>query len=306
MELVNTIAKLQLSYSKYMNKWIIGARPRTLPAAIAPVLTATALAYRQNEKVNSLNALLALGVGVSLQIGVNYSNDYSDGVKGADADRVGPIRLVGSGLASAKSVKNAAIFTYLIGAIFGTILALRTSWVLILIGVIAIAAAWFYTGGKNPYGYRGLGEISVFIFFGLIATVGTYYGATKSITIWSILLGVEMGLLSCAILAVNNLRDLPKDREVGKGTLAVRFGDKGARGLLIWLLIVAFLIQLLFLKLTPMAILPLMIAPFALRIIGKVRSGISGLDLIPTLGTVAKVQMLTSLWIVIALIASKP
>ena len=167
-----------------MNKWILGARPRTLPAAIAPVLTATALAYRQNEKINYLNALLAFGVGVALQIGVNYSNDYSDGVKGTEANRVGPIRLVGSGLASAKSVKNAAMFLYLNGSIFGIVLALRTSWILILIGAIAIAAAWFYTGGNNPYGYRGLGEISVFIFFGLIATTGTYDGATKSITIW--------------------------------------------------------------------------------------------------------------------------
>jgi 1,4-dihydroxy-2-naphthoate polyprenyltransferase len=289
-----------------MNKWILGARPRTLPAAIAPVLTATALAYRQSQKINWINAVLALVVGIALQVGVNYSNDYSDGVKGSDDNRVGPIRLVGSGLASAKSVKTAAILTYLLGAVFGTLLALRTNWALILIGIVAIFAAWFYTGGKNPYGYRGLGEISVFIFFGLVATLGTYYGVTNSITSWSIALAIEMGLLSCAILAVNNLRDLPKDELVGKRTLAVRLGDKGARQLLIWLLFVALVIQVLFIFLTPMSILPIMMAPFGIRIIKQVRSGAKGAALIPTLGAVAKVQMLVSLWIVVALVASKP
>jgi 1,4-dihydroxy-2-naphthoate octaprenyltransferase len=304
--LENTIEQRLLGYSKVMNKWIQGARPRTLPAAIAPVLTASALAYHQSNKVDWLNALLALLVGVALQIGVNYSNDYSDGIKGSDTNRVGPIRLVGSGLASANSVKNAALFTYLLGAIFGTIFALRTNWILLLIGVVAIAAAWFYTGGDNPYGYRGLGEISVFIFFGLVATIGTYYGETKSISTWSVLLGVEMGLLACAILAVNNLRDLPKDSLVGKRTLAVRLGDSGARKLLIGLLLVSLLIQLIFLFLTPMAILPVMMAPFGIRIVARVRSGAKGADLIPTLGAVARVQMLASLWIAIALIGSKP
>lgn len=289
-----------------MNKWILGARPRTLPAAIAPVLTASALAYRQSSKVDWLNALLALLVGIALQVGVNYSNDYSDGVKGSDANRVGPIRLVGSGLASANVVKNAALFTYLLGAIFGTILALRTNLILLIIGIFAIAAAWFYTGGNKPYGYRGLGEVSVFIFFGLVATIGTYYSETKSLTIWALLLGVEMGLLSCAILAVNNLRDLPKDAQVGKQTLAVRLGDAGARKLLIGLLLVALLIQLIFLFLTPMAILPVMMAPFGIRIVAQVRGGAKGADLIPTLGAVARIQMLSSLWIAIALIGSKP
>jgi 1,4-dihydroxy-2-naphthoate octaprenyltransferase len=289
-----------------MNKWILGARPRTLPAAIAPVLTASALAYRQSEKVDWLNAFLALLVGIALQVGVNYSNDYSDGVKGTDEKRVGPIRLVGSGLASANAVKNAALFTYLLGAAFGSILALRTNWILLLLGIVAIAAAWFYTGGDNPYGYRGFGEVSVFIFFGLVATIGTYYVETNSLSIWSLLLGVEMGLLACAILAVNNLRDLPKDAQVGKLTLAVRLGDSGARKLLIGLLLVAFLIQIIFIGLTPMAILPIMMAPFGIRIVMQVKSGAKGGDLIPTLGGVARLQMLVSLWIAIALIASKP
>ena len=289
-----------------MNKWILGARPKTLPAALAPVLTASALAFRQSERVDWLNVLLAFAVGISLQIAVNYSNDYSDGVKGSDKNRVGPIRLVGSGLASAKAVKRAALFTYLIGAIFGAALALRTNWILLLIGAISIAAGWFYTGGKNPYGYRALGEISVFIFFGLVATIGTYYGATKTVSIWAVLLGVEMGLLSCALLAVNNLRDLPKDAQVGKRTLAVRLGDRKARKFLISLFLAALLIQISFLLLTPMAILPIMMVPFGIRIIRQITSGAKGLELIPTLGSIAKYQSLTSLWIVVALIGSRP
>ena len=284
----------------------MGARLRTLPAAFTPVFAATALAYRQASKIDWLNALLALLVGVSLQIGVNYSNDYSDGIKGSDESRVGPTRLVGSGLAKPVAVKRAAIFTYIIGAAFGTVLAFRTNWILILVGATALIAAWFYTGGNNPYGYRGLGEFSVFIFFGLVATIGTYYAVTNSISIWVIILGVEMGLLACAILAINNLRDLPKDKEVGKRTLAVRLGDQGARRLLISLILLALIIQLTFLKLTPMAILPIMMAPYAFRIINQVRGGATGPSLIPALGSTAKLQALMGLWIVIAFVASKP
>ena len=289
-----------------MNKWIIGARPRTLSAAITPVVAATALAYHQNKSINWINVVLALLVGISLQVGVNYSNDYSDGIKGSDNNRVGPIRLVGSGLATPKQVKSAAIFTYLVGAIFGTVLSLRTNWILLAIGAIALLAAWFYTGGSTPYGYRSLGELSVFIFFGIVATLGTYYGATKSFSVWALLLAIEMGLMACAILAINNLRDLPKDALVGKITLAVRLGDVGARRFLILILLFIFLTQLIFLKLTPMAILPIMMVPYALKIINQIRSGASGADLIPTLGAIAKLQSLMGLWIVVALIASRP
>ena len=289
-----------------MNKWIIGARPRTLSAAITPVVAATALAYHQNKSINWINVVLALLVGISLQVGVNYSNDYSDGIKGSDNNRVGPIRLVGSGLATPKQVKSAAIFTYLVGAIFGTVLSLRTNWILLVIGAIALLAAWFYTGGSTPYGYRSLGELSVFIFFGIVATLGTYYGATKNFSVWALLLAIEMGLMACAILAINNLRDLPKDALVGKITLAVRLGDVGARRFLILILLFIFLTQLIFLKLTPMAILPIMMVPYALKIINQIRSGASGADLIPTLGAIAKLQSLMGLWIVVALFASRP
>ena len=289
-----------------MNKWIIGARPRTLSAAITPVVAATALAYHQNKSINWINVVLALLVGISLQVGVNYSNDYSDGIKGSDNNRVGPTRLVGSGLATPKQVKSAAIFTYLVGAIFGTVLSLRTNWILLAIGAIALLAAWFYTGGSTPYGYRSLGELSVFIFFGIVATLGTYYGATKNFSVWALLLAIEMGLMACAILAINNLRDLPKDALVGKITLAVRLGDVGARRFLILILLFIFLTQLIFLKLTPMAILPIMMVSYALKIINQIRSGASGADLIPTLGAIAKLQSLMGLWIVVALIASRP
>ncbi len=176
-----------------------------------------------------------------LQIAVNYSNDYSDGIRGTDNARVGPIRLVASGLATAKAVKQAAIICFTAASILGIILAARVSWWLILVGALSILAAWTYTGGQKPYGYLGFGEISVFLFFGLIATVGSYVVQSHRITWQSILISLPVGALSCAILAVNNLRDLPKDSLVGKKTLAVRLGDKRARQMFIGLLVVAHL-----------------------------------------------------------------
>ena len=285
-----------------MNKWILGARPRTLPAAIAPVVVAVAIAY---PAFNFINALLALVVGLALQIAVNYANDYSDGIKGTDADRVGPIRLVASGLATAVEVKQAAIAAFAIGGVAGLYLSLRTSYWLIAIGAAAIIAAWRYTGGKNPYGYRGLGEIYVFIFFGLVATLGTYYVATKTLSIWALLLSIQMGLLSCAILAVNNLRDLPKDKEVGKLTLAVRLGDRRARNYLISLLIMALGVQIIFIKLTYLAIVPVLLLPYGLRISRQIRLGLQGSQLIPTLGQIAKIQALAALWITLSLILGR-
>ena len=191
-----------------MTKWIVGSRPRTLVAAVAPVVVASAVA---GIDFNWFRAALALQVGVWLQIGVNFANDYSDGVKGTDTDRIGPARLVASGLASANSVKRAAYFSFLIASIAGLWLSLLTSAVLIPVGLIAIAAAWGYTGGKNPYGYNGLGELSVFIFFGLVATVGSYYVQTEKITVLSFVVAIPMGALACAILMVNNIRDRAKD-----------------------------------------------------------------------------------------------
>lgn len=279
-----------------MNKWILGARPRTLAAAIAPVVVATALV---GLDFNLLRAALALKVAVWLQIGVNFANDYSDGVKGTDADRVGPIRLVASGMATAKSVKAAAFISFAIASIAGTWLALLTSPLLIAVGVLSIAAAWGYTGGKNPYGYKGLGELSVFLFFGVIATMGTYYAQTEELTLLSFIVSIPMGALSCAILAINNLRDRPKDALVGKLTVAVRIGDRNARLMFVSLLLVAHLAVMA--TLIPTALLTLLALPMSLSISRQVLSGISGKELIPLLGKTGKLQMLFSILLAVGL-----
>jgi 1,4-dihydroxy-2-naphthoate octaprenyltransferase len=269
-----------------MNKWIQGARPRTLPAAIAPVVIASALA---GSDFNWFRALLALKVGVWLQIGVNFANDYSDGVKGTDESRIGPIRLVASGLASAKAVKNAAFLSFFIASIAGLWLSLLTSPILILVGVLAIAAAWGYTGGKNPYGYNGFGEVSVFTFFGLVATIGTYYVQTEEITLLSFIVAIPMGALACAILAVNNIRDRAQDELARKRTLAVRLGDVTARRVYVSFLVIAHLAAIA--TLIPTALLTLLAVPMSYSISKSVLSGISGKDLIPTLGRTGKLQL---------------
>jgi 1,4-dihydroxy-2-naphthoate octaprenyltransferase len=279
-----------------MNKWILGARPRTLPAAIAPVVVASALV---GTDFNWFRAALALKVAVWLQIGVNFANDYSDGIKGTDEDRVGPIRLVGSGLATAKSVMTAALISFGIASIAGTWLALLTSPLLIVIGVFSIAAAWGYTGGKNPYGYRGLGELSVFLFFGVIATMGTYYAQTEEITLLSFIVSIPMGALSCAILAINNLRDRPKDELVGKLTVAVRIGDRKARVMYVALLALAHIAAIA--TLIPTTLLTLLALPIALSISRQVLSGVSGKELIPVLGKTAKLQMIFSILLAVGL-----
>ena len=279
-----------------MNKWILGARPRTLPAAVAPVLVAIALV---GSDFNWLRAVLALKVAVWLQIGVNFANDYSDGVKGTDADRVGPIRLVASGMATATSVKFAAFTSFAIASVAGTWLALLTSPLLILVGIISIAAAWGYTGGKNPYGYRGLGDLSVFIFFGVIATMGTYYAQTEELTLLSFIVSIPMGALSCAILSINNLRDRPKDELAGKLTVAVRIGDRNARLMYVGLLVLAHIAAIA--TLIPTTLLTLLALPMSFSISRQVLSGISGKDLIPVLGKTGKLQMIFSILLAVGL-----
>ena len=279
-----------------MNKWILGARPRTLPAAIAPVVVATALV---GSDFNWFRAALALKVAVWLQVGVNFANDYSDGVKGTDADRVGPTRLVASGMATASAVKVAAIVSFAIASIAGAWLALLTSPWLILIGVVSIAAAWGYTGGKNPYGYKGLGDLSVFLFFGVVATMGTYYAQTEQITLLSFIVSIPMGALSCAILAINNLRDRPKDALVGKLTVAVRIGDRNARLMYVALLALAHLAAIA--TLIPTALLTVLALPMSIALSRQVLSGISGKELIPVLGRTGKLQMVFSILLAIGL-----
>ena len=272
------------------NKWVIGARPRTLPAAVAPVLVATAYA---GSDWKPLAAALALLVSLSLQIGVNYANDYSDGIRGTDDSRVGPVRLTASGLASAKSVKNAAFISFFIAALAGLALAIQTSWWLIAVGALAIAAAWGYTGGANPYGYKGLGEISVFLFFGIVATVGTYFVQTEEINLEILVISIPMGSLACAILAINNLRDRAQDEIVGKRTMAVRLGDRGARILYISLLIAAHLFALLTFK--PFTLLTLLALPISLPLAKSVWAGTAGAALIPSLAKTGKLQLVFAL-----------
>jgi len=279
-----------------MNKWVLGARPRTLPASVAPVLIASTLA---GSDYNWFRAALALKVAVWLQIGVNFANDYSDGVKGSDEDRIGPTRLVASGLASAQAVKYAAFTSFVIASIAGTWLSLLTSPFLILVGILAIAAAWGYTGGKNPYGYSGLGEVSVFTFFGLVATMGTYYVQTEDITLLSFIVAIPMGALACAILAINNIRDRPQDEIVGKRTLAVRLGNTNARRVFVSLLVLAHVAAVA--TLIPTAWLTLLVLPMSYSISKLVLSGVSGRDLIPVLGQTAKLQLVFAIVFAVAL-----
>jgi len=280
-----------------MNKWIIGARPRTLPAAVAPVLVATAYAGSDWSPIRALSALL---VSLSLQIGVNYANDYSDGIRGTDDSRIGPVRLTASGLASAKSVRTAAFISFIFAAVIGLTLAAATSWWIVLVGAGAINAAWGYTGGAKPYGYVGLGEISVFIFFGIVATVGSYYVQVEELNLQIFIIAVPMGSLACAILAINNLRDRAQDELVGKKTLAVRLGDMGARRLYIALLISAHLFAILTFK--PATALTLLAAPMTWKLARGVASGVSGADLIPYLARTGKLQLVFALLFALGLL----
>ncbi len=273
-------------------QWIAGARPKTLPAAIAPVIVGTAFA---GYNAQLTNFILALIVGVALQVGVNYANDYSDGIKGTDNDRVGPMRLVGSGAASPESVKRAAYLSFLLAAVAGLILSARTNWLLILIGALAIIAAWTYTGGRKPYGYFALGEVAVFIFFGLVATLGTYYVQVDSISLEVFLAAVAMGSLASALLVVNNLRDLAKDAAAGKITLAVRLGDKQSRNLYKALLILPLLIAITLLPASPYFLLAIAAAPLIRTSIKTVASGASGSALIELLAKTGRIQMIYSL-----------
>jgi 1,4-dihydroxy-2-naphthoate octaprenyltransferase len=270
-----------------MNKWVIGARPRTLPAALAPVLVATALA---GSDASLLPALLALIVSLSLQVGVNYANDYSDGIRGTDTNRVGPTRITASGLATPASVKAAAFISFGIGAVAGLGLAIMTSWWLIAVGVASILAAWGYTGGKNPYGYIGLGELFVFIFFGVVATVGTFYVQTETITVDSLLASIPMGTFACALLAINNIRDRALDAPAGKKTLAVRLGDRKARIFFAALIALGYVAALSIGS--PWILLTLLTAPIALALVRGVLGDVQGRDLIPYLAKTGKLQLL--------------
>ncbi|ORI23986.1 1,4-dihydroxy-2-naphthoate polyprenyltransferase [Rhodococcus sp. 1168] len=263
-------------------QWIEGARPRTLPNAIAPVLVGTGAAASLGDAV-WWKALLALLVSLALIIGVNYANDYSDGIRGTDDERVGPLRLVGSKVASPGSVKAAAVGCFVVGGVAGIVLAVTSAWWLILVGVVCIAGAWFYTGGKKPYGYSGLGEVAVFVFFGLVAVLGTQFVQAGRVDWVGAVAAVAVGSFSSAVLVANNLRDIDTDPDSGKHTLAVRLGDSRTRLLHLALMIVPFAVTVALVARTPWALLALLALPLAARANTPVRTGATGFALIPAL-----------------------
>ena len=271
-------------------QWIEGARPKTLPAALSPVLVGTGAAVADGG-ARPARALLALLVALALQVGVNYANDYSDGIRGTDADRVGPLRLTGSGTTKPSLVLRAALLAFAVASVAGLVLALETSLLLLLVGVLALAAAWGYTGGKNPYGYRGLGEISVFVFFGLVAVMGTTFVQREHLTLTSLAGGAASGALACAILVTNNLRDIPTDSGTGKQTLAVRLGTDRTRALYTALLVAPFALAVVLAVAHPAALLAFLAVPLAVPPLQQVRSGAVGRDLVAVLQATGKLQL---------------
>jgi 1,4-dihydroxy-2-naphthoate octaprenyltransferase len=281
--------------------WVAGARPRTLPAAISPVLAGTGVAAYADDAV-WWKALLALVVALALQVGVNYANDYSDGIRGTDADRVGPMRLVGSGTASPGAVKRAAFLAFGVAAVAGLVLAATTTWWLVLVGAVSVLAAWFYTGGSKPYGYLGLGEVMVFVFFGLVAVIGTAYVQAEQWQAAAAYAAVGIGAIACAILVANNLRDIPTDRGSGKITLAVRLGDERTRIFYVLLMLLA-LVALLGVALATSwwALLALACAVPAVRASRVVRSGAGGPGLIPVLQLTGVAELVYGLGLLVGL-----
>jgi 1,4-dihydroxy-2-naphthoate octaprenyltransferase len=268
-----------------LSEWVAGARPRTLPAAVAPVVMGTAAAHLLGAADPAL-AVLALLVALALQVGVNYANDYSDGIRGTDEDRVGPVRLVGQRLASPSSVKVAAFSAFAVAAVVGlALVALSEAWVLLPLGALAVLAAWRYTGGENPYGYRGLGEVYVFVFFGLLATLGTLYTQAGRLSWFGLLGAVGVGALASAILVANNLRDIPTDAGHGKRTLAVRLGDRRTRQLYGALLAVSLLTLCGMALHEPWVLLAILSAPLGVRAVRTVLGGAEGRELVPVLAT---------------------
>ena len=281
--------------------WFEGARPKTIPAAVVPVIVGTASV---ESSLTIYRLLLALVVSIALQVGVNYANDYSDGIRGTDQDRVGPRRLVGSGLVNAEKVKLAAGISFLVAAIAGLVLAIVTSLFLILIGCLAILAAWFYTGGSKPYGYSGFGEISVFVFFGLVATVGSSYVQSQTIESISILCSVPVGLLASALLVVNNFRDIETDSETGKQTFAVRLGKAKTQTFFALLLLGSLGMYVLIAMLyTYLALITLVAIPLSLKLIKDIYTKESAEDLIKILENTAKLHLLAGILLSIGLVS---
>jgi 1,4-dihydroxy-2-naphthoate octaprenyltransferase len=273
-----------------LKTWLAGARPRTLPAAIVPVVVGSGVAFGYH-RFSAWRALLALIVALALQVGVNYANDYSDGIRGTDEVRVGPVRLVAGKLATPKQVLGAAMASFAVAGLAGVVLAAVTSWWLLLVGVAAVGAAWFYTGGKHPYGYRALGEVSVFVFFGLAAVAGTAYVQMRTLAWLPVAAAVPVGLLACALLVINNLRDIPTDSETGKRTLAVVLGDRRTRALYVGCILLPFCVAVALAPVSPLSLLALAALPFAFPPLRGVIGGASGRGLIVALGQTGRLQL---------------
>ena len=270
--------------------WVAGARPRTLPAAIVPVVVGSGVAAGYG-RFSPWRAVLALVVALALQVGVNYANDYSDGIRGTDERRVGPVRLVASGLARPRQVLTAALSCFAVACLAGLVLAAVSSWWLLLPGAAAVAAAWFYTGGRHPYGYRAFGEVSVFLFFGLAAVAGTAYVQMGRMPWLALVAAAPVGLLACALLVINNLRDIPTDTVTGKRTLAVVLGDQRTRVLYAACIVIPFCVAAAIAAAAPLALIALAAVPFALEPLRLVRGGASGPGLIIALGQTGRLQL---------------
>jgi len=281
-------------------QWVEGARPRTLPNAIAPVIAGTGAAAWLHSAV-WWKALLALVVSLALIVGVNYANDYSDGIRGTDDERAGPLRLVGSKVAAPRAVLTAAGVSLAVAAIAGVALAMLSAPWLIIVGALCILGAWFYTGGSRPYGYAGFGEVAVFVFFGLVAVLGTQYTQALRVDGVGATLAVATGALSSAVLVANNLRDIPTDTVAGKVTLAVRLGDSRTRVLYQSLLALAGILTVALMRATPWCAIGLLAAPLALRAAGPVRRGQGGRDLIPVLRDTGLTMLVWSVAVAAAL-----
>jgi 1,4-dihydroxy-2-naphthoate polyprenyltransferase len=273
-----------------LKDWVAGARPRTLPAAIVPVVVGSGVATGYG-KFSVSRAALALLVALALQVGVNYANDYSDGVRGTDSERVGPLRLTASGLARPRQVLAAALISFAVAGVAGLVLAAMTSWWLVLVGAAALAAAWFYTGGSRPYGYRALGEVSVFLFFGLVAVAGTAYVQMRTLPWLAVAAAAPVGLLACALLVINNLRDIPTDQQTGKRTLAVVLGDQRTRALYAGCVAVPFCVAAAMAPVAPLCLAALAAVPLALAPVRQVRQGVTGRGLIAALGQTGRLQL---------------
>ena len=287
--------------------WLAGARPRTLPAAVVPVAVGAACAVGEGTDTEWWRAGLALVVALALQVGVNYANDYSDGIRGTDDERrVGPIRLVGSGLASPEAVKRAATLSFGVAGVVGAVLALIVGPELFVVGAASLVAGWTYTGGPKPYGYLGLGELFVFVFFGVVATVGTTYVLLEEIQTLSLVASVAVGLWATALLVINNLRDIPGDTEAGKNTLAVRIGDRATRVVFAVMHVAAlgFALWAAFGFSRWGGLLVVLGLGQMIQAVVDVQKGARGPELIKVLGLTASVQLVSGLGLAIGLALS--